>query len=111
MWLLCLSYFSTFDPRSAFDVHLRNLRMSADVIFAVRCSPPSPCANPPTPKRSRLFILQSHAEARVFAFTGETWCGQDHVDQGAVCKVLGVADQTSSPSFAIVNEYRGLQQR
>ncbi len=51
------------------------------------------------------FILQSHAEARVFAFTGDLGAGKTTLIK-ALCTVLGVADQTSSPSFAIVNEYR-----
>ncbi|MGV3636049.1 MAG: tRNA (adenosine(37)-N6)-threonylcarbamoyltransferase complex ATPase subunit type 1 TsaE [Flavobacteriales bacterium] len=51
------------------------------------------------------FILQSHAEARVFAFTGDLGAGKTTLIK-ALCAVLGVADQTSSPSFAIVNEYR-----
>ncbi len=51
------------------------------------------------------FILQSHAEARIFAFTGDLGAGKTTLIK-ALCKALGVADQTSSPSFAIVNEYR-----
>ena len=50
------------------------------------------------------FILQSHAEARIFAFTGDLGAGKTTLIK-ALCKALGVADQTSSPSFAIVNEY------
>ena len=51
------------------------------------------------------FILQSHAEARVFALVGDLGAGKTTLIK-AFCKALGVADQTSSPSFAIVNEYR-----
>lgn len=51
------------------------------------------------------FILQSHAEARVIAFMGDLGAGKTTLIK-ALCAALGVADQTSSPSFAIVNEYR-----
>lgn len=51
-------------------------------------------------------ILQSHAERRVFALVGELGAGKTTLIKG-FCTALGVADQTSSPSFAIVNEYRG----
>lgn len=50
-------------------------------------------------------ILQSHNTARVFAFHGELGAGKTTLIK-AFCNVLGVTDRTSSPSFAIVNEYR-----
>lgn len=50
-------------------------------------------------------ILQSHDSARVFALHGDLGAGKTTLIK-AFCKVLGVADRTSSPSFAIVNEYR-----
>ena len=50
-------------------------------------------------------ILQSHDRARVFAFHGDLGAGKTTLIK-AFCKVLGVADRTNSPSFAIVNEYR-----
>ncbi len=50
-------------------------------------------------------VLQSHAEQRIFAFTGHLGAGKTTLIK-ALCKALGVADHTSSPSFAIVNEYR-----
>lgn len=50
-------------------------------------------------------ILQSHADSRVFAFHGELGAGKTTLVK-AFCSVLGVKDRTSSPSFAIVNEYR-----
>ncbi len=56
------------------------------------------------PDIARL-ILQSHAEHRVFALHGELGAGKTTLIK-AFCEALGVADATSSPSFAIVNEYR-----
>lgn len=50
-------------------------------------------------------IQQSHDTARVFALHGDLGAGKTTLIK-AFCKVLGVADRTSSPSFAIVNEYR-----
>ncbi|MCB0763468.1 MAG: tRNA (adenosine(37)-N6)-threonylcarbamoyltransferase complex ATPase subunit type 1 TsaE [Flavobacteriales bacterium] len=50
-------------------------------------------------------ILQCHAERRVFAFRGELGAGKTTLIK-AFCAALGVEDHTSSPSFAIVNEYR-----
>ena len=50
-------------------------------------------------------ILQSHTNARVFALHGELGAGKTTLIKG-FCRALGVADHTSSPSFAIVNEYR-----
>lgn len=50
-------------------------------------------------------ILQSHAEPRIFAFTGALGAGKTTLIK-SLCSALGVTDHTSSPSFAIVNEYR-----
>lgn len=50
-------------------------------------------------------ILQCHDTARVFALHGDLGAGKTTLIK-AFCTVLVVADRTSSPSFAIVNEYR-----
>jgi tRNA threonylcarbamoyladenosine biosynthesis protein TsaE len=50
-------------------------------------------------------ILQGYPEARVFAFHGELAAGKTTLIK-AFCAELGVTDETSSPSFALVNEYR-----
>lgn len=50
-------------------------------------------------------ILQAYPAARVFAFHGELGAGKTTLVK-AFCTALGVGDHTSSPSFAIVNEYR-----
>jgi tRNA threonylcarbamoyladenosine biosynthesis protein TsaE len=56
------------------------------------------------PDIARL-ILDSHADRRVFALHGEMGVGKTTLIK-AFCEALGVKDHTSSPSFAIVNEYR-----
>jgi len=50
-------------------------------------------------------ILESHVESRVFALHGDLGAGKTTLIK-AFCTLLGVKDRTSSPSFAIVNEYR-----
>lgn len=56
------------------------------------------------PDVARL-MLQGYPEARVFAFHGELAAGKTTLIKG-LCAALGVQDETSSPSFALVNEYR-----
>lgn len=56
------------------------------------------------PEIARL-ILGGCPESRVFAFHGELGAGKTTLIKG-FCEALGVVDQTSSPSFALVNEYR-----
>lgn len=56
------------------------------------------------PEVARL-ILAGHPDARVFAFQGELAAGKTTLIK-AFCAELGVTDETSSPSFALVNEYR-----
>ena len=56
------------------------------------------------PEIARL-ILQGYPAVRVFAFHGDLGAGKTTLIK-AFCAVLGVGDHTSSPSFAIVNEYR-----
>ena len=50
-------------------------------------------------------ILQGYPDARVFALHGDLGAGKTTLIKG-FCQALGVTDATSSPSFAIVNEYR-----
>ena len=50
-------------------------------------------------------ILHSHPDARVFALHGELGAGKTTLIKG-FCAALGVKEHTSSPTFAIVNEYR-----
>jgi tRNA threonylcarbamoyladenosine biosynthesis protein TsaE len=56
------------------------------------------------PDIARL-ILDGYPEHRVFALHGDLGAGKTTLIK-AFCQALGVEDGTSSPSFAIVNEYR-----
>jgi len=55
------------------------------------------------PDIARL-ILDGYSTHRVFAFHGDLGAGKTTLIK-ALCQALGVEDGTSSPSFAIVNEY------
>lgn len=50
-------------------------------------------------------LLTAFPRARVFALHGGLGAGKTTLIKG-FCAALGVKDQASSPSFAIVNEYR-----
>ncbi len=49
-------------------------------------------------------ILKAYPKARVFGFYGEMGTGKTTLIK-EMCRVLGVTDITSSPTFSIVNEY------
>lgn len=51
-------------------------------------------------------ILDSYPDKRIFTFTGDLGAGKTTLIKG-FCEALGVKEGTSSPSFAIVNEYVG----
>lgn len=51
-------------------------------------------------------ILSYCTDKRIFAFTGEMGTGKTTLI-AALCKVLKVKEQVSSPTFALVNEYSG----
>ena len=53
---------------------------------------------------ARQFV-QAMGERRVFAFYGKMGAGKTTFIK-AVCEALGVEDVVTSPTFAIVNEYR-----
>lgn len=50
-------------------------------------------------------ILNFGAEVKVFAFYGELGAGKTTIIK-AICDYLHVTDQTSSPSFNILHEYK-----
>ena len=49
-------------------------------------------------------ILEAYPNERIFGFYGEMGAGKTTLIK-EMCKQLGVKDITSSPTFAIVNEY------
>lgn len=50
-------------------------------------------------------LLQTHADARVFAFYGGMGVGKTTFIK-AICQRLKVLDQANSPTFQLINEYR-----
>jgi tRNA threonylcarbamoyladenosine biosynthesis protein TsaE len=55
--------------------------------------------------RTAITLLNSFQEKRLFAFFGEMGAGKTTFIK-AVCKTLGVQENVSSPTFALVNEYQ-----
>jgi tRNA threonylcarbamoyladenosine biosynthesis protein TsaE len=53
-----------------------------------------------------LQILKNFPDKRVFTFSGNLGVGKTAFIK-YLCRVLGVKEQTSSPTFALVNEYMG----
>lgn len=53
-------------------------------------------------------LLAAFPSSRVFTFMGDLGAGKTTLIKG-LCTALGVPAGTSSPSFAIVNEYSGTQ--
>lgn len=50
-------------------------------------------------------LLQHHPNKKVFAFYGEMGAGKTTFIK-EICKILGVTDNTSSPTFSVINEYQ-----
>ena len=50
-------------------------------------------------------LLKHTGEKKIFAFYGSLGAGKTTIIK-AICKVLGVTDIVSSPTFTLVNEYK-----
>jgi len=51
-----------------------------------------------------LKIINAYPEDRIFAFYGDLGAGKTTLIR-FLCQALGVAEEVTSPSFAIINEY------
>lgn len=51
-------------------------------------------------------ILKAHPKKKIFLFQGEMGAGKTTLIK-EMCRTLGVQEQISSPTFSIVNEYKG----
>ncbi|MCE5205339.1 MAG: tRNA (adenosine(37)-N6)-threonylcarbamoyltransferase complex ATPase subunit type 1 TsaE [Porphyromonadaceae bacterium] len=59
-------------------------------------------------KRAASVFLKEMGHNKVFAFYGNMGAGKTTFIK-ALCEALGVAETVSSPTFAIINEYRGTE--
>jgi tRNA threonylcarbamoyladenosine biosynthesis protein TsaE len=55
-----------------------------------------------------LKLMSVFSEHRVFAFYGKMGAGKTTFIQ-SVCKILGTSDNVTSPTFALINEYKTAQ--
>jgi tRNA threonylcarbamoyladenosine biosynthesis protein TsaE len=56
-------------------------------------------------KKVAVKLLSEFNDQRVFAFYGKMGAGKTTFIQ-AICKALGTTDNVTSPTFALINEYR-----
>jgi tRNA threonylcarbamoyladenosine biosynthesis protein TsaE len=62
------------------------------------------CKDVPALDEAARQLVSAYPEARVFAFYGNMGAGKTTFIK-AICKVLGVEANVTSPTFSIVNEY------
>lgn len=51
-------------------------------------------------------LLEAYPKERIYAFVGKMGAGKTTFIK-ALCRSLGVEEEVSSPTFSLVNEYRG----
>lgn len=61
-------------------------------------------------EKTAISLLSVFPEQRVFAFYGKMGAGKTTFIQ-AICKSLGTDDVVTSPTFAIINEYKTREQK
>ena len=61
-------------------------------------------------EKTAINLLSVFPEQRVFAFYGKMGAGKTTFIQ-AICKSLGTDDVITSPTFAIINEYKTREQK
>ena len=61
-------------------------------------------------EKTAINLLSVFPEQRVFAFYGKMGAGKTTFIQ-AICKSLGTDDVVTSPTFAIINEYKTREQK
>jgi tRNA threonylcarbamoyladenosine biosynthesis protein TsaE len=54
------------------------------------------------------YFVQNAGERRIFAFYGQMGSGKTTFIK-AICRYLGVTDNTSSPTYSLVNEYKMME--
>ena len=55
-------------------------------------------------------LIRQFPDHHIFAFYGKMGAGKTTFIQ-SVCKILGTPDNVTSPTFALINEYKTLQQK
>ena len=61
-------------------------------------------------EKAAVNLLEAFPDRRIFAFYGKMGAGKTTYIQ-AICKSLGSDDVVTSPTFAIINEYKNREQK